>query len=56
MNRAQRNIDYLTQYCQDLPELYNKVALKLWSEFDITGAEISLLCTFMVNEFMEDHK
>ena len=56
MENAQRNIDYLLEYCQELPELYNKVSLKLQADFDITSAELSLLCTFMVNEFMEDHK
>ena len=36
------NIKYLLNYCQDMPELYNKVANKLWIEFGIRGAEITL--------------
>lgn len=45
------NMDYLLRYCADMPELYNKVATKLWVEFDIQSAEICLLCTYMVNEW-----
>lgn len=45
------NIKYLLTYCQDKPELYNKVATKLWVEFGMRSAEINLLCTYMINEW-----
>lgn len=50
-NNMDSNIKYLLNYCQDMPELYNKVANKLWVEFGIRGAEITLLCTYMINEW-----
>lgn len=45
------NIKYLLNYCYDLPELYNDVSTKLWAEFGIQNAELSLLCTYMINEW-----
>lgn len=45
------NIKYLLTYCQDLPELYNKVSNKLYVQFGIRSAELSLLCTYMINEW-----
>ena len=45
------NISYLLKYCADMPELYNKVANKLWAEFNIQSAEVTLLCTYMINEW-----
>ena len=45
------HIKYLLNYCQDKPELYNKVATKLWVEFGIRSAELNLLCTYMINEW-----
>jgi len=44
------HIKYLLNYCQDKPELYNKVATKLWVEFGIRSAELNLLCTYMIAE------
>lgn len=45
------NIKYLLNYCYVLPELYNDVSTKLWVEFGIQSAELSLLCTYMINEW-----
>lgn len=45
------NMGYLLKYCSDMPELYNKVATKLWTEFNIQSAEVTLLCTYMINEW-----
>lgn len=50
------NIKYLLDYCQDKPELYNKVASKLWIEFGIRSAEISLLCTYMISEWSKKYE
>lgn len=52
------NIKYLLEYCYELPELYNKVATKLWIEFGIRNAELSLLCTYMINEWrkQDEHR
>lgn len=44
-------VTYLLKYCADIPELYNKVSTKLWTEFNIQSAELSLLCTYMINEW-----
>lgn len=46
------NMDFLLEYCSKDPELYNKVSNKLWGEFGIQSAEVTLLCTFIVKEFM----
>jgi hypothetical protein len=48
------NMGYLLKYCSEIPELYNKVSNKLWIEFDIHSAEITLLCTYIVNEFLTE--
>ncbi len=56
MDNAQTNIEFLLEYCQDIPELYNRVSTRLWADFDIKSAELSLLCTFMVNEFTKEVK
>ena len=45
------NIKFLLEYCYELPELYNKVATKLWIQFGIRNAELALLCTYMINEW-----
>lgn len=47
------NIDYLLTYCEDIPEIYNEVSTQLWIEFGIHSAEVSLLCTYMVNEWRQ---
>ena len=46
------NMEFLLEYCSKDPELYNKVSNKLWGEFGIQSAEVTLLCTFIVKEFM----
>ena len=48
------HIKFLLNYCQDKPELYNKVANRLWVEFGLKGAELSLLCTFIASEVLKD--
>ena len=52
------NIKYLLEYCYELPELYNKVATKLWIQFGIRNAELCLLCTYMINEWrkQDEHR
>ena len=45
------NIGFLLEYCSKIPELYNKVSTKLWVEFNIQSAEVTLLCTYMINEW-----
>lgn len=56
MDNSHTNIEFLLECCQDIPELYNKVSTRLWADFDIKSAELSLLCTFMVNEFTKEVK
>lgn len=48
------HIKFLLNYCRDKAELYNKVASRLWVEFGISQAEISLLCTFIASEVLLD--
>lgn len=50
------NIKYLLDYCCQVPELYNKVSTKLWVQFGIRNAELSLLCTYMVNEWRKQYE
>lgn len=50
------NIKYLLDYCSNVPELYNKVASKLWIEFGIRSAELDLLCTYMINEWRKQYE
>lgn len=50
---ANDHIHFLLDYCQDKPELYNKVSSKLWVQFGIRSAELVLLCTFISNEMMK---
>lgn len=49
-------IGFLLDYCKDYPELYNKVANKIWTEFGIQSAEVTLLCTYIVKEFENEDK
>lgn len=48
------HIKFLLEYCSKYPELYNKVSTKLWVQFGIQRAELSLLCTFIANEMLKD--
>ena len=48
------HIKFLLNYCQDKPELYNKVANELWVQFGLRSAELSLLCTFIANEICKE--
>ena len=50
----QSHIKFLLDYCQDKAELYNKVSSRLWVEFGLNNAELSLLCTFITSEVMKD--
>ena len=44
------NMEFLLNYCQDKPELFNRVATLLWRQFGLRSAEISLLCTYIASE------
>lgn len=44
-----RHIKFLLDYCQDKPELYNKVANELWVQFGLRSAEVNLLCTYIAD-------
>lgn len=48
------NIEFLLSQCEDVPELYNKVANLLWCTFGMKSAEISMLCTYIAKECLED--
>lgn len=48
------HIKFLLDYCMDKPELYNKVATKLWVQFGIQQAELTLLCTFIASEYLNE--
>lgn len=49
------DIKFLIEYCDNIPELYNKVANRLHDDFQIESAEIFLLCTYMVNSFLKEY-
>lgn len=48
------NIKFLLDYCEGKEELYNKISNKLYAEFGLRSAELSLLCTFIANETIGD--
>ena len=48
------HIKFLLNYCQDKPAIYNKVGTMLWVQFGLRQAEITLLCTYIVSEYMEE--
>lgn len=49
-----KDLDFLLNYCRTLPDLYNEISLRLYKDFFITGAEITLLVTYFVNEMAID--
>ena len=49
-------IKFLLNYVSNYPEVYNKVANILYTQFGIRGAEICLLCTFIAVKFIEERK
>lgn len=46
----ENNIKFLLDYCRGKEKLYNEVSNKLFVEFGLQSAELSLLCTFIANE------
>lgn len=50
-----KDLEFLLNYCNTLPDLYNEISLRLYKDFFITGAEIALLITYFVNEMSIDH-
>ena len=52
----ERNIDYLLGYAAGVPDLYNEVSRILWAEFNIRGAEVALLCTFVADKIRKEEK
>lgn len=50
------NIEFLQYQCKDVPELYNKVSNLLWCTFGMKSAEISLLCTYIAKEVLDEHR
>lgn len=38
----------LLKICSNYPELYNRVSNRLYKEFGLIGAELSLVCTWSV--------
>lgn len=49
----QSNIKFLLDHCQDIPEVYNWVANKLYVEFGMNNAELCLLCSFIADQYLE---
>lgn len=48
------NIEYLLKYCAGVPDLYNEVSRILWAEFNIRGAELALLCTYVTDKIRKE--
>ena len=48
------NINFLLNYCMDKPELYNRVSNRLYVQFGLHNAELSLLCTFIAAEELKN--
>lgn len=51
---SKTNIKFLLDECSKDPELYNKVANKLYVQFNIRSAEITLLCTYITKCILND--
>ena len=49
-------MQFLESYCQEYPELYNKVSNLLWINFGLSSAEITHVCTFITHEIMTKEK
>lgn len=47
-------IGFLMTECSKYPETYNKISNKLWKHFKIADAVISLLCTWIVIQLIEE--
>lgn len=46
----------LLETCGKHPDIYNKVSNILSEKLEITGATVTLLCTYLVIEIMEGEK
>ena len=44
----------LLDYCSKIPEVYNKVSIKLYRDFGICSAEVTLICTYIFNELNKE--
>lgn len=55
-NVKETNIEYLLKYCSGVPDLYNEVSRILWAEFNIRGAEVALLCTFVADKIRKEER
>lgn len=49
-NYMESNIKFLLDYCHGKEKLYNEISNKLYIEFGLQSAELTLLCTFIANE------
>lgn len=43
-----KDIRFLLEFCNDYPEVYNKIAEQLYLEFNLKGAELVLLISYYV--------
>ena len=48
-----KQINYLMEFGSKYPDIYNFVSNKLYTEFKIQSAELSLLCTFIAKEYLD---
>ena len=54
-NASDDNIRFLLEYCSrpGVPEIYNKVSDLLYKNFNMRGAELCMLCTFIACKIKE---
>ena len=51
-----KDIGFLLEFCNDYPEIYNKIANQLYIEFGIRSAELVLLISYYVIKFGGNEK
>lgn len=54
-NASDDHISFLLKYCSrpGVPEIYNKVSNLLYKNFNMGGAELCMLCTFIACKIKE---
>lgn len=48
------HITYLLEYAKGKEKMFNKISNKLWAEFDIKSAEVTLVVLYMIYEMREE--
>lgn len=50
---SEERTEFLLKYCQDKAPIYNKVSLIIYKLLGMNPAELSLICTYVLCEYLE---